>query len=945
MSLWESERVMNTIASLLLVGISAAPPAAVMHRFHVLPTGLIENQGQVDAKAKYHVLGGNQALWFTQEGVVLGLGREKDGRRERLAIGQDFPGAKPDVKIEGRGRSSGVYNFYYGNDAKKWRTKVRAVEKITYCGLYAGIDLDVYMKGSNLEEEFVVRPGGDPSQIRVRYRGVEKLVEAKDGSLRIKTAFGDLYELAPAVFQDGESGKRSAVKCRFKLVDETTYAFELEKYDPGRALVIDPTLVFSTYLGGNAVDYGNDMKIDAAGNVFLGGQTSSPDFPASVGQYQGGGYDGMVAKISSDGTSLEFASFLGGSSRDIVNAIALGSDGNVHVTGQSLSSNFPVSTGAYDTSQNGNEDVFVAKLNGVDGGLIFSTYFGRAGDDVGRGIAVNLEGESIVVGYTFSRDFAEAAGSARPIFGGGAYDAFALKLNAVGDAVLFFTYLGGDGIEQSTSVALDVSGNSYVVGFTSSSDFPTTPGAFSRNFRGTYDGFITKISVSGKAFVYSTLFGGSGEDEANDVVVSATGSACVVGTTLSNDFPTTKEAYQRRIGSGYDGILLKLNPLGTGLVAGSYLGGNNHDYAYRVALDREENVYVAGQTLSSDFRTTPDALQTSQQGPTPNDGFLTKLDQGLTRVLYSTYLGGSGSSGGDSCDGLAVTECGEAYVSGLTTGPGFPVTTGSYQSSFGGPTYDGFILRLPLGSEIRAPQLAAYPNQDIEIPIYAQSEVPVAAIQIVLELPLQFPLLADPKTIVAGTLASAAETVTVQQFGASNEFLSIGILADKVSPPGGVGKTFDLCPGGIVAKPRFHLGSYAKRTDIPIKVRAQAGTAPIRYSEFSLATGRPLQPLFADGTLKVAGFFTRGDANSDFRVSISDIVFILRTLFAGDTSTPRCSDAADVNDDNALNLTDATYLVAYIFQNGPPPPPPGGAACGLDPTPSTLPKDCLAACP
>jgi hypothetical protein len=365
------------------------------------------------------------------------------------------------------------------------------------------------------------------------------------------------------------------------------------------------------------------------------------------------------------------------------------------------------------------------------------------------------------------------------------------------------------------------------------------------------------------------------------------------------------------------------------------LGGNEDDRGHDVAVDIFGNVYVVGYTKSTNFPVSPDALQMCNGGN--YDAFVARIDTNGTTLSFSTYLGGAGE---DSAIGIHVGACGGVHFGGYTRSSGFPTTGGSYQEAFAGGSYDAFVAHLPLGSELRASTIAAYPDQDVEIPIVARSDMPVSAIQITIEFPLAFVSPADPRDLLRGTVVEAAERVEARPFG-NGTFFSIGIFADFEAP---FDKKFDLCPGGVVARPRFRLGSYSQRTDLPITVHAQAGNPP-RYSVFTTPEGRDFEPILTSGVLRVAGFFTRGDANSDHRVSISDIVFILRILFADDTSTPRCSDGADADDSGVIGLADAVRLVMYIFQEGAPLPAPSGTGCGLDPTPSGLPKDCLEACP
>src|SRR5262249_8836214 len=267
------------------------------------------------------------------------------GERERLVVVQDLIGAYKNPVIEGTGRQRGTYNYFRGNDPAKWRTDVPAFAEIIYRRIWEGIDLRLFGNGRALEQEFIVRPGADPTQIQIGYRGIERLRIAEDGSLRIQTAFGELHESKPRIYQEID-GQRVEVTGRFKLLDNRRYTFEIDSYEPRHALVIDPTLVYSTYLAGVEFDRpgeGRSIASDASGNAYITGTTSSMDFPTTVGAFQTvfGGGDAFVTKLSADGTTLIYSTLLGGDvPNNIGNAIAVDVVGNAYVTGYS----FPGST-------------------------------------------------------------------------------------------------------------------------------------------------------------------------------------------------------------------------------------------------------------------------------------------------------------------------------------------------------------------------------------------------------------------------------------------------------------------------------------------------------------------------------------------------------------------------------------------------------------------------
>jgi hypothetical protein len=328
----------------------------------------------------------------------------------------------------------------------------------------------------------------------------------------------------------------------------------------------------------------------------------------------------------------------------------------------------------------------------IDPVLSYSTYLGGAGGDAGFGIAVDTAGNAYVTGETGSTDFPTTSGADQKSLGG-SRDAFVTKLDATGTALVYSTYLGGTAFDTSHGITVDTAGNAYVTGWTGSTDFPTTAGAFQTTFGGYYDAFVTKLNPTGTALVYSTYLGGTGYDESQGIAVDATGNAYVTGDTVSADFPTTAGAFQTLYGGNEDVFVTKLDATGTALAYSTYLGGTrNSDEGWGIAVDTAGNAYVTGETGSIDFPTTAGAFQTSLQVPGGYyNAFVTKLNPTGTDLVYSTYLGGTG--GLDIGYGIAVDVAGNAYVTGITESTDFPTTAGAFQTTFGGYT-DAFVTKL-----------------------------------------------------------------------------------------------------------------------------------------------------------------------------------------------------------------------------------------------------------
>jgi hypothetical protein len=437
---------------------------------------------------------------------------------------------------------------------------------------------------------------------------------------------------------------------------------------------LNPTgtaLVYSTYLGGSGGDFSYGIAVDGSGNAYVTGQTNSANFPTTSGAFQrtygGGNTDAFVAKLNPTGTALVYSTYLGGSDNDSGEGIAVDAAGDAYVTSATASANFPTTAGALQTSFGGNGfyDAFVAKLNPTGTALVYSTYLGGSNNDYGAGIAVDAAGDAYLTGYTASTNFPTTAGALQTPYGGGNTDAFVAKLNPTGTALVYSTYLGGTGDDRGLGIAVDAAGNAYVTGYTASTNFPTTGGAFQRTYGGggNVDAFVAKLNPMGTALVYSTYLDGSDDDYGVGIAVDAAGNAYVTGITASANFPTTADALQTSYGGGpYDAFLTKLNPTGTALVYSTYLGGTGDDSGLGIAVDAAGNAYVTG-TASTNFPITAGALQTSYGGS--YDAFVTKFAF-ATQTTTTFTTSASPSTYGDTVTFTAAV-----------TAQGSPVTSGT----------------------------------------------------------------------------------------------------------------------------------------------------------------------------------------------------------------------------------------------------------------------------
>jgi hypothetical protein len=449
-----------------------------------------------------------------------------------MALGLRFLGAQ--AEPEGMRPLPGRVNYLIGNDPASWRTGLHTYGEVVYRDLWPGIDLAFRDQRGTLKYEFRVAPGADVRDIRLAYRGADRLSLGPDGELDIHTPVGLLRDTRPVSYQ-AIAGRQLPVESRFVLGGGGAYRFAVGRYDPHHPLVIDPGLVYSTYLGGTGNDQGSGITVDSTGSAYLTGSSASINFPTTVGafdaSFNGGANDAFVTKLNAAGTALVYSTYLGGAGNDQGIGIALDGTGSAYVTGFTASPNFPTSVGAFDTTFNGgSNDAFVTKLNAAGTALVYSSYLGGAGNDQGIGIAVDGAGSSYLTGITFSTNFPTTGGAFDTTFNG-VDDAFVTKLNAAGTDLVYSTYLGGTSRDEGLAITVDAPGSAYVTGLTTGANFPTSAAAFDTSHNGRVDVVITKLNTSGSALVYSTYLGGTFDEQGLGIAVDGAGSVYVTGHT------------------------------------------------------------------------------------------------------------------------------------------------------------------------------------------------------------------------------------------------------------------------------------------------------------------------------------------------------------------------------------------------------------------------------
>ena len=657
-----------------------------MEAYGKLPLSFEANQGQTDESVKYLARGPGYSLFLTRDSAVLSLQQQESNRVLRM----NLQGANAQAVVAGMDGLPGKSNYFVGSDPSRWRTNVPTYAAVKYNDVYPGIDLVYHGNQRSLEYDFLVAPGADPQTIGLVFQGVRKLSVNREGDLVVRLGGSEVIEHAPVVYQE-IGGKRCSVSGRYVLRGKDRVGFSVSAYDRSRALVIDPTLVYSTFLGEMSSSSEGAIAADATGNAYVVGSTVSFSFPITPGAFQTTNHGDavFVTKLNASGSALIYSTYLGGSGGHNASGIAVDAAGNAYVTGLTTGTDFPTTPGAFQRTYrgcSGCSNAFATKLNADGSALAYSTYLGGSGRDAGSGIAVDASGNAYVAGSSESSDFPTTPGAFQTAYAGNE-DAFVSKLNATGSALLYSTYLGGGGQDVASGIALDGSANAYITGL-GNAGFPTTPGAFQATGSGP---FVSKLNANGSALVYSTYLGGC--CYASGIAVDASGNAYVTGSTQYGEWTTTPFAFQTAFGGGVqDAFVTKLNATGSGLVYSTFLGGRGDDYGYGIAVDQWGNAYVTGGTNSTNFPNTPDAFQAGLGGSYSN-AFVSKLNAAGSALLYSTYLGGSAWDQGKS---IAVDALGDAFVTGWAGSANFPTTPGAFQRFNSGG--NAFVSKLSFGT-------------------------------------------------------------------------------------------------------------------------------------------------------------------------------------------------------------------------------------------------------
>jgi hypothetical protein len=721
----------TTLSSAQQSGAAQTAPRSeqVGARYGQLPLTFEANRGQTAGQVKFLSRGKGYTAFLTTGGMVLTLRPSRvvttskaanqhssvSGQTASTTLQFQLLGANKNPAVVGENLQLGKVNYFFGNDPSQWHTNLPTYAQVRYKNVYPGIDLIYYGNHQQLEYDFAVAPGADPRKIQFQIGGASHIQVDAEGNLILNTNNGELHFKTPIVYQES-NGQRVPVEGGYILKDSTHVGFQVATYDSSKSLVIDPVLVYSTYLGGSGTDQPSGIAVDSTGSVYVAGYTDSANFPLStLGSLPTNTNHVFVAKLDASGSNLVYADYIGGNNQDYGIALVLDNANNVYVTGSTQSSNFPL-VKPFQSQQPGPYSGFLTKVSADGSALLYSTYLGGSTLDQPTSIAIDGLGEAFIAGYTMSQNFpvANAYQTTAPANQGGMFGSygFLTKFSTDGSSLVYSTYLGGNSnVAQDcgtpclpapynavSALTVDSNGNVYVTGTTNTYNFPVTTGAYQTTNSTPQDasiGFLSKFSSAG-SLDYSTYFYGSSGNPVGigAIAVDATGSAYIAGSAQSDGtFPITSTSICDPGANGFGcsyAFVTKFDPTGSTLMYSTFLGANNYANPQAIVLDASGDAYVLA-AASSGLLQTNNAIE-AYTGK--SDLLLVEIDPAASTQLFSTYLGGSGN---DSPSGLALDANGNIYVTGSTDSADLPTTQGAFQTVLGGGT-DAFVMKIGMAS-------------------------------------------------------------------------------------------------------------------------------------------------------------------------------------------------------------------------------------------------------
>jgi hypothetical protein len=799
----------TSVFCFLIVGFAAAQTSH--EPTPRLLSGFVENRGQFAPEATFAARVGRSWTFATRDGLRIVAPKDVGA----YAVFLSFEGGRAREAV-GEALRPGAFSYFAGSDPAKWISNVPVYERVRLVDVWPSVDVVLVERDGRLAYDLDVREGARLSDVVIRIEGATDLRIDVDGSLLADTPIGPLRQTAPIAWRTADGAASREVAYAFRRVDGARFGFSSAEDDAGvvrERTLVDPSLQWFGYLGGNNFDELFAVATDAAGAAYFGGRSASPNFPTTPGAFDVaqsvGNFDAVAAKVDASGTTLVYATFFGGSGTDRIEGVAVDATGAAYLTGL-CDTGWPTTAGAHDTSYGGQGDAFVTKLAASGASLVWSTFVGGAQEDRGHAIAIDAAGAAYVTGQTLSTtSFPSTATSIVAGTGsGGNWNAFVVKVNAGGATLGYAARFGGSGVDWGFGVKVDAAGSAFVVGGTMSSNFFTTPGAL--NQIGGLDVFVAKINAAGTNYAWCARVGGPGSDQAFAVALDAAGFAYVAGAA-GIGFPTTPGAY-RTIGDGSDAFVFKIAANGASLLYCTYVGGTATEEAYALDVDAAGRAYVAGYTTSANLGTTSDALKPAYGGGGAlGDGFVAKLAADGASARYVSYLGGPND---DHVTAIRLSGNGVLWIAGTTASSGFATGVGGVGPTFGGGALDGFgakqllpksPLAVPFGlgwsvagptptASCEAPTLGATPLASgaaapPNAPGFAMLSTETPPLDVGSGLTLYGDLTVGLPVVVmtasaAGTWSSALPTIPASPFLDGVELVLQGAFLDAASPFG-----------------------------------------------------------------------------------------------------------------------------------------------------------------
>jgi len=824
------------------------------------PLAFEANRGQTNTSVDYLSRGPGYVAFLNSSAATLSV--HKHNAKLTSALRMTILGAGANVRSSAEQELTGKVNYLIGSDPAQWKTGIPEYARVQYRGVYPGVDLVYYGDPGQLEYDFVIQPDADVSKIALRMEGCESIRTTENGDLALQLPDGEIAWKHPEAYQLRD-GKRQPVASEYHLAGNTV-RFQVGDYDHRQPLIIDPSLSFGTYIGKSDSSIGLAIALDSSHNVYIAGAANSSQYPTTPGAYQttySGTQDVFVTKLSSDGSTLLYSTYIAGSGSQAAETLAVDSSGNAYVGGTANSANFPVTPGALDLNNAGSAG-FILKLNSTGSALLYSA---EIGDATVRSIAIDSAGNAYATGGVFGSPFETTPGAYKTTIGttncpNVSGESYVLELNPGGSALVYSTYVSD--CEQSYSIALR-NGEAYITGQTEGYH-PVTPGAPQSTFGGYFDAYVTKLNTSGSALVYSTYLGGNGGDQGSGIAVDSSGNAIAAGFTASTNFPV-KNAFQPNMtGNNYpnDAFVTKLNSGGTGFVYSTYLGGSNYSFANGVAVDSSGNAYVTGLAGAADFP-TKDAFQgicgASNFNSCLGSNFVSKFSSSGSFVS-STYY--SPPNQFAQANAVVTDSLGYVYITG-SAASGLPTTSKAYEKTTNGDMGTVFVAKINMTGTngctnlrqnrtvgICTPSTTSTSGNMVHVSAIVNDSNTVNAIQVYVDGAFEFEEDVGNQIDSYIQVASGKHTIAVKAWDASGSFLS----------------TRSVTVSGTSSAP-CTVGEILPYVQICTPVADSSSTSPVHVNALGTSQNLPVTSmrLYVDNT----SYYTTNSSTLDTSVTLA----------------------------------------------------------------------------